>query len=43
MHHLVGIPCLLNSRLGEMSPHDRLQAQIENLELFAADVLPAFL
>ncbi len=41
LHHLVGVPWLLDSRLGDMGPHDRLKAQIENLELFAEDVLPA--
>ena len=41
LHHLVGIPWLLSGRLGEMTPHDRLKAQIENLEVFAADILPA--
>jgi probable F420-dependent oxidoreductase len=42
MHHLVGIPWLLSAdRLMDMSPHDRLRAQLENLELFAGDILPA--
>jgi probable F420-dependent oxidoreductase len=42
MHHLVGLPWLTPvERFMEHSPHDRLKAQIENLELFADGVLPA--
>ncbi|MFN0146561.1 MAG: TIGR03619 family F420-dependent LLM class oxidoreductase [Dehalococcoidia bacterium] len=42
MHHLVGIPWLLDGgRFMEMAPHDRLKAQLENMELFADGVRPA--
>jgi probable F420-dependent oxidoreductase len=41
MHHLVGTPWLLNpGGVMEMSPGDRLQAQLENLRYFAAEVRP---
>ena len=41
LHHLVGVPSLRAGGMAEMSTHDRLQAMIEDLQQFAAEVLPA--
>jgi probable F420-dependent oxidoreductase len=42
MHHLVGIPWLLSADgLMDMSPHERLKVQLENMELFSSDIRPA--
>lgn len=41
LHHLVGIPWVTPVALGELSTHDRLRVTLDNLEQFAADVLPA--
>ena len=40
LHHFVGIPSLQPRDPGARSPHERLQDAIEDLEEFAADVLP---
>jgi probable F420-dependent oxidoreductase len=41
MHHVVGIPWMLGrERLGGDSDHGRLQATLENMAVFASDVLP---
>jgi probable F420-dependent oxidoreductase len=41
LHHLVGTPSLRPDNLMDLSTHDRLQATLEDLQLFAAEVLPA--
>jgi probable F420-dependent oxidoreductase len=41
MHHLVGVPWLHRSNPADLDPHDLLTATLENLELFATEVLPA--
>jgi probable F420-dependent oxidoreductase len=41
LHHLVGIPWVTPVALGDLSTHDRLTVTLENLEQFAAEVLPA--
>lgn len=40
MQHLVGIPWLLERNLAEFSDVDRLEATLENMRVFAAEVLP---
>jgi alkanesulfonate monooxygenase SsuD/methylene tetrahydromethanopterin reductase-like flavin-dependent oxidoreductase (luciferase family) len=40
LHHLVGTPWLRPGDVAGLSTHDLLQATIENLELFATEVLP---
>jgi probable F420-dependent oxidoreductase len=40
MHHLVGIPWLLGRDFAEFAAADRLEATLENLRVFAAEVLP---
>ncbi len=41
MHHLVGLPWLLSGeQLASMSHEERLQSQLENMEMFASDILP---
>jgi probable F420-dependent oxidoreductase len=41
LHHLVGIPSLRSRDPRGRAPHDRLHDAIEDLEQFAAEVLPA--
>ena len=41
LHHLVGVPWVTPVSLGALSTHDRLRVTLDNLEQFAADVLPA--
>jgi probable F420-dependent oxidoreductase len=41
LHHLVGVPSLVERGQGAMSDHDRLAATLEDLERFAAEVRPA--
>jgi probable F420-dependent oxidoreductase len=41
LHHLVGIPSMRSRDPGGRSPHQRLQDAVDDLEEFAADVLPA--
>lgn len=43
LQHLVGIPWMLGQeRLADASSHARLEATIENANVFASEVLPAF-
>lgn len=41
LHHIVGAPSLRPGGLADLSPHDRLQATLEDLQTFAAEILPA--
>jgi probable F420-dependent oxidoreductase len=41
LHHLVGTPSLRTDNLMDLSTHDRLQVTLDDLRLFAAEVLPA--
>jgi probable F420-dependent oxidoreductase len=41
LHHLVGTPSLRAGNLMDLSTHDRLQATLDDLRVFAAEVLPA--
>ena len=41
LHHLVGIPWLRAVELSALSPADRLHATLDNMRLFASEVLPA--
>jgi alkanesulfonate monooxygenase SsuD/methylene tetrahydromethanopterin reductase-like flavin-dependent oxidoreductase (luciferase family) len=40
MHHLVGIPWLLDRTFADLSDAGRLDATLENMRVFAAEVLP---
>lgn len=41
LHHIVGAPSLRPGNLADLAPRDRLEATLEDLRTFAADVLPA--